>query len=60
MIPDEGLHRNAGVYGVGGVGHPFGWSVGGGAEYHRRTATLFVEARRHTLTSSAVSLGVRF
>jgi hypothetical protein len=49
-----------GVYGVGGVGHPVGWSAGGGAEYRRRTATLFMEARRHSQTPSAVSVGVRF
>ena len=47
-------------YGVGGVGHPVGWSAGGGAEYRRRTTTLFLEARRHTETASAVSLGLRF
>ena len=49
-----------GVYGVGGVGHPVGWSAGGGAEYRRRSSTLFVEARRHSQTPSAVSVGVRF
>lgn len=49
-----------GIYGVGGVGHPIGWSAGGGAEYRRRTATIFVEARHQTQTPSAVSLGVRF
>lgn len=49
-----------GVYGVGGVGHPVGWSSGVGAEYRRRTVTTFVEARRHTQTPTAVSLGLRF
>ena len=49
-----------GVYGVGGGGHPLGWSAGGGAEYRRRTATLFLEARRHSQTPGATSAGVRF
>ena len=50
----------AGVYGVGSVGHPIGWSAGGGAEYRRQSATLFLEARRHSQTASAVSIGLRF
>lgn len=49
-----------GVYGVGGVRHPIGWSAGGGAEYRRRSATIFAEVRRHSQTASAVSFGVRF
>lgn len=49
-----------GVYGVGGVTHPLGWSVGGGAEYRTQAATLFVEGRRHKQTPSAVSVGLRF
>jgi hypothetical protein len=50
----------AGVYGVGGVGHPIGWSAGAGAEYRRRGTTLFLEARRHNRTPSGVSIGLRF
>ena len=50
----------AALYGIGGVGHPLGWSAGAGAEFRRRTATLFVEARRHSQTPSAASVGVRF
>jgi len=49
-----------GVYGVGGVGHPAGWSAGAGAEYRRRAMTVFAEARHHTETPRAFSLGVRF
>lgn len=51
---------SAAFYGVGGVGHPLGWAAGAGAEVRRRAVTLFLEARRHSETPSAVSLGVRF
>ena len=50
----------AGVYGVGGVGHPTGWNAGAGAEYRRRAMTVFAEARHHSQTPSAFSLGLRF
>jgi hypothetical protein len=50
----------AGVYGVGSVGHPVGWTAGVGAEYRRQSATLFLEARRHSQIPSAVSVGLRF
>jgi hypothetical protein len=50
----------AGVYGVGSVGHPVGWSAGAGAELRQRGATFFLEARRHSQTASGVSVGVRF
>lgn len=50
----------AGAYGIGGVGHPLGWSAGAGMEYRRQTVVLFLEARRHSQTPSAVSVGLRF
>ena len=50
----------AGVYGIGGVGHPVGWTVGGGAEFRRRKTTMFLEARHHSQTPTALSLGLRF
>lgn len=50
----------AGVYGIGGVGHPVGWNAGGGAEFRRHRTTMFLEARHHSQTPSAISLGLRF
>ena len=50
----------AGVYGVGGVGHPTGATAGGGAEYRAGRSTYFLEGRLHSQSRHAISLGVRF
>ena len=50
----------AGVYGVGGVGHPIGLTAGVGAEYRNQKRTVFLEVRRHTESPAGISLGIRF
>jgi hypothetical protein len=50
----------AGVYGVGGVGHPIGLTAGVGAEYRGHKTTAFLEARRHTESPAGISVGIRF
>ena len=49
-----------GVYGVGGVRQRLGWSAGAGVESPFGAMRVFLEARHHTQTPSAVSLGIRF
>jgi hypothetical protein len=54
------LLAGAGVYGVGGVRHPIGYTMGTGAEYRRSGTTIFVEGRLQSQTTNAISLGLRF